>query len=64
MSENQNLKLILDFVIGQILCRSKMSAAGIVNEHVKVTGLAERIMECLRDGLVIREIECNWVKPV
>ena len=41
MPEDENLKLACDFFFGKIFGRTKMTAAGVVDQHVKITGFGE-----------------------
>ena len=57
MSENQNLKLIFDFLVRKIFCRSKMSGARVVDYDIKMTSFSECSAEGIADRTRIDQIQ-------
>ena len=46
MTEQEDLKLFFNFLIGEMLGRPEVTAARIVDDDIKVTSFRERGLEC------------------
>ena len=52
-----SLKLFLNFLVEQMLGRTEVAAASVVNDNIEMTGFGERALECVVNRARIAQIE-------